>query len=82
MKDISSKQVDVLMAFYEYEKENGVGPTLEEVAEMVGLNSHSATLFHVKKLRKLGYMTVKEGKYVSNQITPKGYKFILSKLGK
>lgn len=56
-----------------YIKENGFGPSLEEITEGVGVKSKTAVRHHLSNMIEQGVVTITPGKYRSIRI-PDGRK--------
>lgn len=54
-----------------YIRKNGVSPTLQEIAEGVGLASHNAVRAHLVRMRDAGEVTWVEGSVRTLRLTPK-----------
>jgi repressor LexA len=53
LKGITTR-MNILSAINKFHKEYGFSPTVREIAEIVGLRSHSTVHGHLKKLKKEG----------------------------
>lgn len=53
---MSDSQIEVYEKIVEYIKEHGYSPTIREICELTGRNSPATILYHLKNLKKLGYI--------------------------
>lgn len=56
MKNLSSKQFNILKCIYDAIEENGYPPTVREICSSVGLASTSTVHGHLSRLEKAGYI--------------------------
>jgi repressor LexA len=80
---LTRRQQDILAFFEHYVREHAISPTLEEIADSMGVNK--VTIFgHVAELERKGYLTrsargVSRGLQLNDQITRKSH--VVSVLG-
>ena len=56
MKEINARQTAVLKFLTEFTAENGISPSIREIAEAVGLSSTSSVQFNLDALERAGYI--------------------------
>lgn len=56
MKGISNEQLEILEAIDDYIKASGYSPSVRDLCEMTGRNSPATIHYHLKNLKKLGYI--------------------------
>lgn len=57
---LTERESEVLNAIIEYIKQNGYGPSVREIGEVVGLKSTSTVHVHLKHLQEKGFIERKE----------------------
>lgn len=68
---------DIYYFLIDYFTENGYAPSVQEIADAVGLNSKSTVCSHLETLELLGKIHVERGK--SRAIKIMDYKFVKAK---
>lgn len=58
IKQGEERRVAILGYIREYHAEQGMAPTVTEIAEAVGLSSPNATRTHLQKLAAAGFLTI------------------------
>jgi len=56
MKRLSDEQLEILEAIDDYIKASGYSPSVRDICEMTGRNSPGTIHYHLKNLKKLGYI--------------------------
>ena len=56
MEKLTDKQEIVLDIIKGYIQEHGYSPTIRELCEIVGVNSPATMHYHLKRLKKKGYI--------------------------
>lgn len=62
MKDLTSRQSDILTVIKKFIAEKGYPPTVREIGARVGLSSPATIHFHLKKLEENGYIKKDDSK--------------------
>lgn len=62
MKDLTSRQNDILTVIKKFMAEKGYPPTVREIGAIVGLSSPATIHFHLKKLEENGYIKKDDSK--------------------
>ena len=62
MKDLTSRQSDILIVIKKFIAEKGYPPTVREIGARVGLSSPATIHFHLKKLEENGYIKKDDSK--------------------
>jgi len=57
---LTERESQVLNIIVEYIKENGYGPSVREIGNIIGLKSTSSVHAHLKNLQEKGYIERKE----------------------
>lgn len=57
---LTERESQVLGTIVEYIKQNGYGPSVREIGEIVGLKSTSTVHVYLKKLQEKGFIERKE----------------------
>lgn len=69
---VGDTKFNVLTFIYEFRQTARYGPTMDEVAEAVGVKSKSTVAFHVDHLIDGGYVSHIPGKRRTLRVTPRG----------
>jgi len=72
-KQITTRQKELLFIIYEYIKDSGYPPTLEEMREKLGVSSNQSILDLLEKLKKSGFINRKEAGARNIAILPSSY---------
>lgn len=62
MNDLTEHQLFVYYAIQYFIEKNGYSPTVREICKMTGLNSPATVVFHLKNLKRKGYISYIETK--------------------
>lgn len=60
--EMTKEQFNVFYAIQEYIIEHGISPTIRELSAILGKSSPSTIVYHLKKLKKDGYIDYDEKK--------------------
>ena len=60
MERLSEEQQEILESIDEYINANGYSPSIRDLCEITGRNSPATIHYHLKKLKKLGYINYNE----------------------
>ncbi len=71
-KKLTEKQKAVLRFIRDFIEKNGYPPTDREIADGIGLSSHTTAYSHVHALKEKGYLITKPGIPRSIVLTEKG----------
>jgi repressor LexA len=61
MYDLTNKQKECLIIINLFIKRKGYSPTIREIAKEMNINSPATVYFHLKELKKKGYVEWVEG---------------------
>ena len=59
---LTAKQRSVLLYVIKHTREHGYPPTLHEIGDEMGYNSHNAASQHLRLIAKKGYISLADGK--------------------
>ena len=60
--DLSSEQFDIYYSIKQYYIEHGISPTIRDLCNMTGKKSTATILYHLRRLKKKGYIDFLEKK--------------------
>ena len=61
MKDLTSRQKEILDLIKDYLKEKGFPPTRADISRTLGLKSHNAAEQHLRAIEKKGFISILSG---------------------